>query len=342
MTPPPHPPGESPRDEANAAVAALARRAEDALRPLVRRGERCALVGFPDYANVGDSAIWLGERALLDRLGASLAYVSDERNFDPAELRRRVGDGPVFLQGGGNLGDLWPHHQAFREAVIQALPGSPVVQLPQSIHFRDARNLARARRVLSGHERLTILARDPRSLEIASAELPSARTLLCPDMALCLGPIAPSAAPEADVLTLARDDAEGVPGASAADVAWPGPRVDWARDDAPSRVLRGAVRRLTRLAALGGARRLAYDALARRRLAVGARVLSRGRVVVTDRLHAHLLSLLLGIPHVVLDNSYGKLSSFLDAWTGRLRLVHRVGGPGEARESIRRLLALPA
>jgi pyruvyl transferase EpsO len=45
--------------------------------------------------------------------------------------------------------------------------------------------------------------------------------------------------------------------------------------------------------------------------------------VVTDRLHAHILCLLLGIPHAVLDNSYGKLTRFLDAWTGDIAGVHR-------------------
>jgi pyruvyl transferase EpsO len=53
-------------------------------------------------------------------------------------------------------------------------------------------------------------------------------------------------------------------------------------------------------------------------------------VVVTDRLHAHLLSLLLGIPHAVLDNSYGKLSRFLDAWTGGAGLMQRVASADEA------------
>jgi pyruvyl transferase EpsO len=64
----------------------------------------------------------------------------------------------------------------------------------------------------------------------------------------------------------------------------------------------------------------------------GCRTLAAGRVVVTDRLHAHLLSLLLGIPHGVLDNSYGKLFRFLDAWTGDAPGVHRFATAGEALE----------
>jgi pyruvyl transferase EpsO len=59
-------------------------------------------------------------------------------------------------------------------------------------------------------------------------------------------------------------------------------------------------------------------------------LLSAGRVVVTDRLHAHLLSLLLAIPHAVLDNTYGKLGRFLDAWTGAAEGVHRVATAEEA------------
>ncbi|XP_048247973.1 glucose-6-phosphate/phosphate translocator 2, chloroplastic-like [Haliotis rufescens] len=42
----------------------------------------------------------------------------------------------------------------------------------------------------------------------------------------------------------------------------------------------------------------------------GMLFLQRGRVVITDRLHGHILSTLLGIPHVILDNNYHKVSSY--------------------------------
>jgi pyruvyl transferase EpsO len=65
-----------------------------------------------------------------------------------------------------------------------------------------------------------------------------------------------------------------------------------------------------------------YSPLARQRLRRGLGILASGRVVVTDRLHGHILSLLLGIPHVVLDNSYGKLSRFRATWTNGIDGVH--------------------
>jgi exopolysaccharide biosynthesis predicted pyruvyltransferase EpsI len=74
-----------------------------------------------------------------------------------------------------------------------------------------------------------------------------------------------------------------------------------------------------------------YDLLARQRLAYGCRLLSRGRAVLTDRLHGHLLSLLLDIPHVLLDDRYGKLRSFYGTWTKTSPLVSWASSPEEAR-----------
>jgi len=59
----------------------------------------------------------------------------------------------------------------------------------------------------------------------------------------------------------------------------------------------------------------AYEELAWLRVDRGLRLLSRGRMIVTDRLHGHILGLCLGIPQVVLDNSYHKISSTFETWT---------------------------
>jgi pyruvyl transferase EpsO len=42
------------------------------------------------------------------------------------------------------------------------------------------------------------------------------------------------------------------------------------------------------------------------------------------------LCLLLGLPHAVLDNSYGKLSRFLDLWTGQAAGVYRASSLEDA------------
>jgi pyruvyl transferase EpsO len=55
-------------------------------------------------------------------------------------------------------------------------------------------------------------------------------------------------------------------------------------------------------------------------------------VVVTDRLHVHILSLLQGKAHAVLDNSYGKIARFMAAFTGTTDLAYRARSLPDAIE----------
>ena len=49
--------------------------------------------------------------------------------------------------------------------------------------------------------------------------------------------------------------------------------------------------------------------------------LQRGRVVVTNLLHGHILSLLCGIPHVVIDPVNHKITSYMKSWTGGIENI---------------------
>src|SRR3546814_17237088 len=73
--------------------------------------------------------------------------------------------------------------------------------------------------------------------------------------------------------------------------------------------------------------------LAEWRFKRGLAMLAAGELVVTDRLHAHILSLLLDIPHVLLDNSYGKVAGFADQWTAAYGGLMRATGRAEAFET---------
>ena len=309
-------------------VHELSRVLDETLRTLVPKRTRCALVGFPDHSNVGDSAIWLGEQAFLAKLGAEIVYTCSTGTYAEGELRARLGEGMILIHGGGNLGDLWPEHQALREQVVGAFRSHRIVQLPQSIWFDDRRNVARARAVFDQHPDFTILARDAQSLELARSNF-EASSLLCPDMAFALGPLDRSVGPIRDILCLLRSDKESraaLGSALPADAV----AVDWLEDRSSARLWlanrlsRGRVRRALdqRLPTLERVRRRVWNGLAAERVARGCALLGQGRVVVSDRLHAHILSLLLGIEHVVLDNSYGKLASFYRSWTSTSELTH--------------------
>ena len=49
-------------------------------------------------------------------------------------------------------------------------------------------------------------------------------------------------------------------------------------------------------------------------VAAGVELLQPGRLIVSDRLHAHILSSLMRRPHLMLDNSYGKIARYIACW----------------------------
>lgn len=311
-------------------VTRLRREIRRSVGPLLDRSGRVALVDFPDYANVGDSAIWLGELQVLRSMGiGDPAYVCEQATFDADALRARVGKGPILLSGGGNLGDLYPRHQRFRENILRSFPDNPVVQLPQSMWFESRDALDRARRVFDGHPRFTLLLRDRASLERARREF-DVRSVLCPDMAFALGRLQREGDPEREHLWLLRTGREAAEHSiSPRDGAW---QTDWAFPG-PSLLAR-LHRRLRSLASsssrvghgvLCRAIHLTYGPLARRRLERGIRLLGLVRRVTTDRLHGHILCLLMGIPHRVLDDANGKVSAFYRTWTSDSELAEWAG-----------------
>jgi pyruvyl transferase EpsO len=66
------------------------------------------------------------------------------------------------------------------------------------------------------------------------------------------------------------------------------------------------------------------------RLRRGQRLLSRYRLVISDRLHVHILCTLLGVPNVLLDNSYGKVSGFVDTFSTEWRDARKARDLSEA------------
>lgn len=316
---------------AESLVRALGDTLERTLRPMLAGVSRVALLDVPTHQNVGDSAIYLGTLALLRRAAITLCYACSVETYSRRALARRLGDGTILLAGGGNLGDLWPVHQQLREQVLADFPTTRVIQLPQSLHFGDPGMLARAQAAFGAHRQFTMLLRDERSLAAARAAFDTP-AVLCPDLAFALGPVRRPVAATAPVVWLARRDREAAPNSDASGHV----TFDWAvqppsalsRVERMGHALMSAHPRLE-LVAHGPLLRLGAIA-SRGRVRMGCAMLAAGAAVITDRLHGHILSLLLGIPHVVLDNSYGKVRSFYETWTRDAPIVQWADSAADA------------
>lgn len=293
---------------------------------------RCALALYPDHWNVGDSAIWSGTRRLLDGLGIEVAYGCDAWSYDPTDLRRELPDGPILLLGGGNFGDVYPYEHALRCRILADFPERRIIQLSQSIAFRTPEAIEGMADLLARQRDFRLLVRDAASLQFAVERFPGVNARLCLDAALAVDPPCFEPSPDRPVLALWRRDSESCEALPPLPDGWLAR--DWivpggilpaeeAAELAPSA---WKFKQWVGMPPFGGdecprRRRMAWrhlpshwDELADERTRRGFRILSQGRVVITNRLHAHLLCLLAGIPHVVCDVTNGKIFGYRDTW----------------------------
>lgn len=320
---------------------------DSALAALLGEVDRVALLDFPRYKNAGDSLIWAGQVSALDRLGVDVSYVSDIGRFDQEELDRSAPGAPVLFQGGGNFGDLWPVFQDFRDYVVATNPSRRIITLPQTVRFSSADRAAETDRIFASHGQVTVMVRDPMSLERARRQLPSVEVVLAPDGALANRPFARPVNASSDVLALARTDREKATELQLPDsidhrtADWHmSPRTkeaSWVLSRVPQFVHKRATRNLRR--SMESLVQGSYERMLSLNLSSATRILSTGRIVVTDRLHAHVLAILLGIPSVVMENSYGKIKPIFDFSTHKFSTAEFADDTESLVEAVNRRLA---
>ena len=316
----------------------LSKRIDETLAPLIAgRSERICIIDPPGYANVGDSAIFLGELAFLRRnFPAARIDFFDTGNYTPACDRYIRGSSIILLQGGGNFGEIWPRHHAIRLDILDRFPGRPIVQFPQSISFSTQAGIDATARAIERQGNFTLLVRDRKSQAFAEKHFPCT-TILCPDMAFALGDMRREPA-SLDYMCLLRQDKEAATDHSRllkvmADLGGSMDVADWI--EASNSRLGNRDKTLGRTWrrhpwTIGVTRSFAFrlrERYARERVAFGLNLLSKGSMVITDRLHAHVLCCLLGVRHLLFDSMDGKASALYEAWTNstqHARLVNSV------------------
>lgn len=283
------------------------------------RGRSCILLDWPAYPNVGDHLIWLGAKVILKKyLGLEIKYQSSYLDAKSNEISRNS-ESVIVCTGGGNFGDLYSHHQKFREEIATRFCDRDVIFLPQTIEYSDSNNIESARQVLSPLKNLTIFTRDFKSWEISKSLAKSGNSHFAIDCAFALIPLLPrilNSAPPCSKrpIYLMRRDREAV--VNSISVPSDALTIDWIEEDSLDWILSTVdVRAIVDDLKLYSLIDEEWEFRSLEHLIRAVHLFARASYVVTDRLHAHILALLLGIKSRVIDNSYGKNSAFIKAWT---------------------------
>ena len=271
-------------------------------KELIGHYGKAILVGLADHENLGDSAISVGEFEALDKLGIEIVYACSDiecGEFEEAkEVVNNVSEPVVVLASGGGNFCNWISGCALREKLIQAFPDRDVLVFPQSVKFDDKQQMETHADVMNVHPNVTYLFRDHQSYDIIvnSGIFKYNKAVLCPDAAMQIGMIQPTTIPTHDVVWLKRKDKESLYSELP---TFPRNLTIVVEDWVDTRTPKGQ-----------NIKETSY-----KRLMTGVKFLSRGKVIISDRLHAHILSVLMDKPNVILDNTYKKVTSFHSTWT---------------------------
>lgn len=281
------------------------------LTPIINRNYW--LLEVPYYSNIGDTLIWQGELDFLRSLtykciGMRSFYSRFPQNIKPEDT--------IIFQGGGNFGDIWLEPQEYRMRVIRQYPDNKVIIFPQTVWFEHEDNMQECARILSQCKNLTICARDIVSYEILRNNF-SNNILLVPDMAFCIDMSKwKTYSATKEVLLLKREDKELkmtdelLQIENTKDVTV----TDWPTFTEDSWQKRWFWRTKKYVPGM-------FDLYARiifrpYLINSGIQLISSYKKVYSTRLHAAILSVLLGKASdlVWYDNSYGKNKNFYETW----------------------------
>jgi pyruvyl transferase EpsO len=277
---------------------------------------------IPVHGNIGDLLIMKGTLEFFRKSNIRCEVKAGYFNYSPKWLKRTD---VLLFQGGGNLGDLYPGPQLFRERCVAEAITNRIIILPQTIHFERAENRRRCEEIFSSHPDLHICVRDEKSFEQAHAM--SDNVYLLPDMAHQLWPISRTRPIIGERLGISRVDGE----TSGARLSGCDFVTDWPELVGPTteRLIRAGHRLASALHALKAdrwsihAQEQVWLHCVDKLVANAIALFSSYACVRTDRLHGHILACLMNIENEVLDNSYGKNATYVDAWTGKSVLVSK-------------------
>ena len=158
-----------------------------------RAGEdkRIFLLNTPEYGNLGDHLIAMGELIFLYDFFSSLPIYEITQThllMDWKGVKEIITDQDlVLVTGGGFMGSLW----LYSEEIVQKIASSfqcPIVILPQTAYYSEdaqGRELyIKAKHIYSSNDKLYAIARDNMTHTIFTEFVGKQRSELLPDMAL--------------------------------------------------------------------------------------------------------------------------------------------------------------
>jgi pyruvyl transferase EpsI len=166
-----------------------------------------------DYGNLGDVAITYAQHKFLQHnfpdyiiteipISKTIAGISTVKKIiNPYDI--------VTIVGGGNLGNLYPIIESFRQSVINNFKNNKIISFPQTIDFTNSlagkKSLKKAIKIYGRHTDLTLLAREQKTYDFFKTNFTNNQSFLVPDIVLALSKSKPTSTRSGVIICLRND-----------------------------------------------------------------------------------------------------------------------------------------
>lgn len=253
----------------------------------------------PEYGNLGDQAIAfaitkfcnkiLPDRQMIEFQESNvLSYIHwIKKNINKKDI--------IVLQGGGNLGNLYPRYEFVRRMIVKNFPENKIIIFPQSISYsnddKGKYESIAAQRIYSAHQHLTIFARDTSSYKMMRKILHNVDIRLCPDIVFSLRDIVQSEKRQGVGMCI-RNDKESC-----------------LSDEDKNLLMEQVEQKYSRINNFSTTITSEKDIFGeeRRKLVLSKlQEISQFELVITDRLHGMIFAYITSTPCIALNNTTGK------------------------------------
>ena len=274
----------------------------------------------PEYGNLGDHAIaYASEKFIKDNFSEyELIPVNEYDTCRHGNAIKKVctNDDLIFIQGGGNMGSLYPYIERLRRFCIKKFSGQKVISMPTSIYYSNNWKAdfeyKKSIKVYSECKNLFLLARDKNSYDFMCKNYPGAKAMLVPDIVYYLyNSIYVSIPRNEDALICLRAESESEIGESG-------------RADLINEISRALCDKI-----------FIYDTTVWRKISRETRELelkslfrqfSKAKYVVTDRMHGMIFSAVTRTPCVAIKSLDGKVKGSFE-WIDGVNYIKMLTRP---------------
>lgn len=266
----------------------------------------------PTYGNMGDQAIVYSTNLFFKEFYNEYEVIEiyGEDVYKTAKSLKKIlkRDDFIVLAGGGNMNNIWIDEEMRRRFIIKTFHKNRIISMPQTISFTDDVNgkkeLIKSERVYNGHKNLTVIAREKKSYDIMKDILKKSRILLNPDMVFFLNNMYKhNEYKRENIMVCFRKDAESVLGENRKLL------IDRINEDYDNVVFSDTV-----------INKKIYKETREIELKNTLKKFLKSKIVITDRLHGMIFSVITNTPCIVIKSCDHKISGTLE-WIKGLNYI---------------------